>query len=139
MNSCNVQLQRKLPKSLSLTLVVDDDQDNLFFVSCILDNLKLKHIVSLSGKQAIDLAIEKSPDLILLDMVMPEINGLEITRLLKTNPITSHIPVIAVTGLAFPEQQTAIMAAGCADYICKPFLIQELESKLKYFLSYEHC
>ncbi len=134
-DNSNVGLKHKYSKSIPLVLIVDDDLDNLLLISFILDSLSIKHLVAQNGKHAIDLAMDKVPDLILLDMVMPKINGIEITRLLKKAPQTAYIPVIAVTGLTFPEHRAEIMAAGCEDYLCKPFLIDDLEAKLTRFLN----
>ena len=61
---------------------------------------------------------------------MPEVDGITTTRLLKANPLTSHIPVVAVTGLTLPQHRSAIKEAGCDDYISKPFLIEALEAKV---------
>lgn len=127
-------LVRKSSRSAPLVLIVDDNQDNLLFMSCILDALKLKYLIATNGRNALDLAMDNLPDLILLDIVMPEIDGMEITRLLKRNPLTSHIPVIAVTGLTLPQDQAAIKSAGCEDYLCKPFLINDFEAKLAGFV-----
>ena len=111
-------------------LVVDDDRDNLLFIGYALNLLGIKHLASQSSKVALDLAMDKLPDLILLDMVMPERDGINIARTLRKNPLTNHIPIIAVTGLTLVEHRTAIAAAGCDDYISKPLLIDELEAKV---------
>lgn len=121
-------------KSLPLVLVVEDDPDNIFLMSYILRSLKVRYIVAKDGKIAFDLVRDKLPNLILLDVVLPEINGIELACLLKTNPLTEAIPIIAVTGLTQPEHKAEIKKAGCEDYICKPFVISELEAKILDFL-----
>lgn len=128
-------LFQKSSRSIPLVLVVDDDRDNLLFIGYVLEALNIKYVVAMSGKNTLDLAMDKQPDLILLDIVMPEMNGMETTRLLKQNPFTKNIPVVAVTGLTLPEHRAAIESAGCEDYICKPFLIDNLETKLARFLN----
>ena len=70
------------------------------------------------------------PDIILLDVVMPKMNGLEITRIIKQDLKISHIPIIAVTGLTKAEDKNKLIEGGFNDYICKPYLIEELESKV---------
>jgi CheY-like chemotaxis protein len=130
----NLRLKHEHFKNIPLVLIVDDNFDNLLFVSCILESLSIKHLIAQNSHNAIDLAMDRVPDLILLDMVMPHIDGMEVTRLLKKNPQTAHIPIIAVTGLTLPEHQAEIMAAGCEDYLSKPFLIDDLEAKLARFL-----
>ena len=111
-------------------LVVDDDWDNLLFIGYALDLLGIKHLATESGKVALDLAKDKLPDLILLDMVMPETDGMNLAKTLRKNSLTNHIPIIAVTGLTLAKHRTAIAAAGCDDYISKPLLIDELEAKV---------
>ena len=123
-------LRSRSSRITPLVLVVDDDADNLVFISQVLDILNLKHLATNKAKNALDLAMDKRPDLILLDMVMPELDGIQTTRLLKTNLLTNHIPIIAVTGLTLPKHKSAIKDAGCDDYISKPFLIDNLETKI---------
>lgn len=118
-----------------LVLIVDDDRDNLLFISCILDALNLNYVSAVTSGEAIGLAINKQPNLILLDMVMPEINGMEITRRLKENSFTRHIPIVAVTGLTLDKHKQIIQEAGCDGYICKPFLIEEMEETIASFLN----
>jgi CheY-like chemotaxis protein len=133
--SCNSNTL--LPRSsriIPLVLVVDDDYDNLVFITHVLDILNVKHLAANKPKYALDLAKDWQPDLILLDMVMPELDGMQITRLLKANPSTAHIPIIAVTGLTLAKHKSAIEDAGCDDYISKPFLIEELETKIFHYL-----
>lgn len=124
-----------LARIIPLILIVDDDRDNLLFVSCILDALNLDYIAATNSGEAINFAINKQPNLILLDMVMPEIDGVEITRRLKQNSFTQHIPIIAVTGLTLDKHKQIIKEAGCDEYICKPFLIEEMEEKIVSFLN----
>lgn len=127
---------RKSSRDVPLVLIVDDDLDNIMFVGYVLDILGIEHLFAEDGESALNLAINRIPDLILLDMVMPEINGMEVTRLLKHNPLTAGIPIIAVTGLTLPQHRFAIKQAGCDDYISKPLLIEELEAKIANCLSF---
>ncbi|MGD1918933.1 MAG: PleD family two-component system response regulator [Pleurocapsa sp.] len=120
---------------IPLVLIVDDNQDNLLFISCILDSLNIKFISADNSGAAISLAINEQPDLIFLDMVMPEIDGMEITRRLKQNSFTEKIPIVAVTGLTLPKHREAIERAGCNGYIGKPFLIEEVEAQITRFLN----
>ncbi|MEC4983221.1 MAG: response regulator, partial [Oscillatoria sp. PMC 1076.18] len=70
------------------------------------------------------------------DILLPDIDGIEVISQLRQNPKTKHIPVIAVTALATPPEREKIIAAGCDEYISKPFMIDELEAKVNYYLSY---
>ncbi len=125
----------ELSRIIPLILIVDDNQDNLLFLSCILDSLNLRFVSAITSGEAISLAINKQPDLIFLDMVMPDIDGMEITRRLKHHSFTKDIPIVAVTGLTLPKHKKAIREAGCDAYICKPFLIEEIEKTLISFLN----
>ena len=130
----------KLPPNISKTerspliLVVDDNEDNLIYACSVLDLFKYQYIVAKSAKTALDLTKDKIPDLVLMDIVMPKVDGISLTKLLKTNLLTSHIRVIAVTGLAFSHQIEQILNAGFDDYLCKPYFIEELVNKLNLYL-----
>lgn len=119
--------------SSPLVLVIDDNDDNLTYACGSLELFNLRHIVASNSQIALDLALEQSPDLILLDIVMPKVDGISLAGDLKRNALTRHIPIIAVTGLAFSHQKEQILNAGCDDYLCKPYLIEELEEKIAYF------
>ncbi len=82
-----------------LVLIVDNDRDNLLFASCVIESLGIHHAVTDESEKCLDLVGKLLPDLILLDIVMPKIDGLEITRLIRQNENIRHIPIIAVTGL----------------------------------------
>lgn len=117
-----------------LVLVADDNKDNIDLLEFIVEDLNLKCIVAYDGQTAFDLAKDKLPDLILLDIVMPKINGIEVGRFIKRCLLTNHIPIVAVTGLTNPEYLSQIEDAGFDDYLVKPFIIEDLEDKVKYFL-----
>lgn len=128
-------LANKNSKEQTLTVVVaDDDRDNLTFISMILDALNLKYYLADNGKAALDLIDEKQPDLVLLDIIMPIMNGIEVNIVIKADRTTSCIPTVAITGLAASEHIRSIMNAGFDDYIVKPFMIEDLETKLKCLL-----
>ena len=130
-------LSRTPVRNTPLILVVDDCEDNVIFAVGSLQLLNFECIVAHNGKCATEIAIAKLPDLILLDVVMPQMNGIAVTQILKQNPITKDLPIIAVTGLAHKSQQQEIMKAGFDDYLCKPYLIEELSDKLDRFLDLE--
>ncbi len=122
--------------SKPLILVVDDDRDNLLFASYIIELLGMKFIVSADNQETMFLVKKFLPDLILLDIVMPNLNGIDVTRQIRQDKDVNHIPIIAVTGLTREQEKTQIINAGCNDYICKPYLIEELESKIHSVLQY---
>ncbi|MGD1919026.1 MAG: response regulator [Pleurocapsa sp.] len=122
-------------KCSPLVLVVDDNEDNVMYACGSLDLYSCEHIVAQNGQAALDLAKDKLPDLILMDIVMPKVDGISLTRMLRSNLSTSRIPIIAVTGLAFTHQKEHILNSGFDDYLCKPYLIEDLENKLNFFLN----
>ncbi|MEC4990014.1 MAG: response regulator [Oscillatoria sp. PMC 1068.18] len=132
------QLSNFLPKTAceSHILVVDDNEDNLLLLIFVLEQLNCSLITADRGQTALQLAETHQPDLILLDILLPDIDGIEVISQLRQNPKTKHIPVIAVTALATPPEREKIIAAGCDEYISKPFMIDELEAKVNYYLSY---
>ena len=117
-----------------LVLIVDDDRDNLLLASCVIESMAMKYVVTNDSEECLRLIYKLLPDIILLDVVMPKINGLEITRIIKQDKKTSHIPIIAVTGLTKAEDKNQLLEGGFNGYICKPYLIEELESKVKSYL-----
>ena len=87
-----------------------------------------------TGQQAIDSAIADLPDLILMDLGLPDANGLDVTRKLKADPRTQAAVVVAITGRALETDQAACLAAGCAGYLAKPINTSELIGRLPGFL-----
>ena len=129
-----LQPNKRRKRCNPLILVVDDNEDNILYACCSLELHNYQHIAAHSAQTALDLARDKRPDLILMDIVMPKVDGMSITRILKSSYVTSNIPVIAVTGLSLPHQQQELMNAGFDDYLCKPYYIEDLTDKLSLFL-----
>lgn len=122
--------------SRPLVLVVDDHEDNLMLISLAVEQLLgCSLITAKDGYTTISLAQLYQPDLILLDIIMPELNGLEVIRHLKQHPETKHIRIIAVTALAKLEDCDRILAAGCDDYISKPYMLEDMEVLIRRYLS----
>ncbi len=113
-----------------LIVVVDNDHDNLLFASCVIESLGMRYVVTDDSGECLGLVSKLLPDIILLDIVMPKLDGLEITRLIRKDKNVSHIPIIAVTGLTQAKDRTKLVEAGCDAYLSKPYLIEELESKI---------
>lgn len=116
-------LQRNQP----LILVVDDDEDNLLLLTEVLKPLNCSIITATYGQQALELAQAQQPVLILLDVMLPDLSGMEVVYQLKQKLQTKNIPVVAVTALARPEDRDRLILAGCDNYISKPYMIDELE------------
>lgn len=112
-------------------LVVDDDQDVREMLKTVLSQEKDMELQTVStGFGAGAKITEWMPDLILLDFLMPDLDGFDVCRYLRENPKTAHIPVIAVTALTGEDDRRKIMACGANDYISKPFRNIELLEKI---------
>lgn len=114
-------------RSQPLILAVDDNEDNLQLLSQLLVLLDCKYITAADGETTLVMA-NHQPDLILLDMMLPDLSGIEVVHRLKQNPETSNIPVIAVTAMARQEDRDRFILAGCIDYVKKPYIIDEMEA-----------
>ncbi len=117
-----------------LVLVVDDNEDNLLLLAFVVEQLDCRIVTALDGKTALDLAQDYHPSLILLDMMLPDMDGIEVLSHLKQNPITKTIPVIAVTAMAREQDRDRILLAGCNEYVSKPYAVDELEMLLRSYL-----
>ncbi len=107
-------------------LIVEDEPKNLKLVRDLLQVSGYKTIEATDGKQGVALARARKPDLILMDIMMPVIDGLEATRILKADATTMNIPVIALTSHVMKGDKERILQAGCDGYLAKPLDIQEL-------------
>ena len=102
-------------------LVVEDTLDNRQILSDLLTAAGYQMIEALDGESGVSLAATRRPDLILMDVQLPKIDGYEATRRIRANPQTSHIPVIAVTSYALSGEEAKAATAGCNGYVSKPF------------------
>lgn len=115
----------------SIILAIDDDDDNLMLANYALEPLNCEFIGETSGQAALEIIQARWPDLILMDIMLPDIHGIEFIRRLKQNAQTRHIPVIAITGLATPEDRASFLDAGFSDYLSKPYRVDELEAMVR--------
>ncbi|MBW4594996.1 MAG: response regulator [Brasilonema angustatum HA4187-MV1] len=129
--------QKKQNSQPPLILAVEDNEDNLLLLSYTLESLGCKLISQNDGLTTLLVAKEYQPDLILLDILLPGLSGIDIVRSLKQEPLTSHIVVIAVTALASTEDRERILSAGFNDYISKPYMIEDLEALVAHYLCQE--
>lgn len=117
-----------------LVLAVDDNEDNLLLIIQVLKLLGCSCISSKDGETAVFMAQNYQPDLILLDIMLPDLNGVEVIHRLKQDPRTMMIPIVAVTAMARAEDRERVLLAGCNDYIKKPYIIQELEATIRHYI-----
>src|SRR5256885_15474481 len=103
-----------------LVLIVDDVPDNLSVLHDALDESGYTVLVATSGEAALQRAEQALPDIVLLDAMMPGLDGFEVARRLKAGAATAHIPIIFMTGLTDTEHLVAALEAGGVDYVTKP-------------------
>lgn len=115
--------ERAAPRCI---LIVEDNALNLKLIRDILDFHGYATVTTGSGAAALDLARRHRPDLILLDIQLPDISGIEAARRLKADKATRAIPIVAVTAFAMPGDRTKILDAGCDGYVAKPFNVRDL-------------
>jgi two-component system cell cycle response regulator DivK len=111
-------------------LLVEDNEMNRDMLTRRLERRGYQVVVAHDGGQGHDLAHSESPDLILMDMSLPVMNGWEVTRLLKADRQTSHIPIIALTAHALATDRAKAFEAGCDDYDTKPVDFNRLQEKI---------
>ena len=122
-------------EQMPLVLAVEDNEDNLLLIAYVLEQFNCTFMTATDGRKALSLAREYQPDLILLDMVLPEVSGIELISRFKQDKLTSRIPIIAVTGLVLAREREQIESAGCDDYISKPYLLNDLEAVIRRYLA----
>jgi putative two-component system response regulator len=115
-------------------LVVDDTEINLEILAAALDK-DYKVIVASDGKSALGIIEDKTPDLVLLDILMPDMDGYEVCRRLKRDSNTRDIPIMFITGMNQVQSKTRGFALGAVDYITKPFDIHEVKARVKTHLT----
>ncbi len=117
-------------RSAGLVLIVDDVPDNLALLHDALDAAGYTVLVATDGAGALQRAAEAEPDIVLLDAVMPGLDGFEVARRLKAGPETAHIPIVFMTGLTETEHVLAAFEAGGIDYVTKPIRPPEVLARM---------
>jgi len=115
-------------------LLVEDNEMNRDMLSRRLERKGYQVVIAVDGQQAINLAASEKPDLILMDMSLPVVDGWEATRRLKADAQTKQIPIIALTAHAMPEDERKAREAGCNDYDTKPIELPRLMGKIEALL-----
>jgi len=115
-------------------LIVEDDLKSLKLFRDLLEASGYASLEATNGKKAVELAREKKPELILMDIQMPVMDGFEATKILKAGAETRNIPIIALTSYAMKEDDEKIREAGCDGYITKPIDTKEFLKKVAEYL-----
>ena len=112
-------------------LVVEDHPDMLEVLTWQLEVMGFFVIAAKNGKEGVDKAFDEKPQLILMDIMMPGMDGREATRLIRANPETQDISILAATVLFRESERKSCLEAGCKDFIQKPFTFQELQQMIE--------
>ena len=115
-------------------LVIDDMEDNRRILRDLLTTGGFEVIEAETGEAGVEVAEASRPDLILMDIQLPGLDGYEATRRIKANPELRHIPIIVVTSYALSGDDVKAFAAGCDAYVTKPFVPRQLLAKIREYL-----
>jgi two-component system cell cycle response regulator DivK len=116
-------------------LVVEDHEDNRRILRDLLTNVGFELIEAVTGPEGVEMAKVHRPDLILMDLQLPGIDGYEAARRIKAEPALSSVPIIAVTSYALSGDEEMALAAGCVAYIAKPYSPRQLLATIREHLS----
>ena len=121
-------------KAMPKILLVEDNEMNRDMLSRRLQRKGYEVVLALDGQSGVEMSQTQAPDLILMDMSLPVLDGWEATRRLKTNASTRHIPIIALTAHAMSSDREKALEAGCDDYDTKPVELPRLLAKIEALL-----
>jgi CheY-like chemotaxis protein len=126
---------KREPMGKGRILVVEDDMDNLELVCFLLEQAGFEILQARDGRKGLDLAFSQHPDMVLMDLSIPEIDGWKVARQLKDTPETQNILIVALTGHTAPGDRKKALEAGCDGYITKPLDIPEFVEAVTGYLS----
>jgi CheY-like chemotaxis protein len=119
----------------ALVLIGEDEPDNQVILQTVVESLVgVRAEVAGDGLSVLALVSRERPAMILLDLMMPGLDGFQVTRQLKANPETATIPIVAVSAMARPDDREAALAAGCDEFVRKPFELGDLEAVIRTYL-----
>jgi len=116
-------------------LIVEDNELNMKLFRDLLQAYGYETLQTKDGREAVDLARAHNPDLIIMDIQLPEVSGLEVTRWIKSDERTRHIPIVAVTAFAMKGDEEKIRSGGCEAYIAKPIAVAQFIDTVKRFVA----
>src|SRR5258705_10268571 len=109
-----------MKREKQLFLVVEDFEDSRFMMRRLLEMAGYSVVEATDGEQAVKLAVEKKPELILMDLSLPKLDGLAATRIIREQEDLGHVPIVAVSAHDSPESRVEALQAGCNEYVTKP-------------------
>jgi two-component system, cell cycle response regulator DivK len=116
-------------------LVIEDTENNRRILNDLLSSAGFEVVEAVDGEKGVAMALEMKPDLILMDIQLPIIDGYEATRRIKSNPETRHIPIVVLTSYALSGDEAKARAAGSDGYFAKPFSPRVILAKVREFLA----
>ena len=116
-------------------LIVEDNPQNMRLIEMTLRGKGYNLFKAIDGEQALDMAFRERPDLIIMDIQLPKLDGLEVTRKLRQSPEFSHIPIIAITAYAMKGDEQKAIEAGCDAYLSKPINTRQLPGMIAQMLT----
>jgi len=122
-------------RSKKLFLLVEDFEDSRYMMRRLLEMAGHTVVEATDGEQAVELAIQQRPAVILMDLSLPKLDGLSATRRIRKERGLRHVPIVAVSAHDGPESRADALAAGCDEYVTKPIDFDQLHALLKRFLS----
>jgi two-component system, cell cycle response regulator DivK len=115
-------------------LYIEDNPSNVIVVERIVESIGGKLSVAYNATDGLEMAFKYLPDLILMDISLPDMDGLTATGILRTNPLTANTPIIALTASAMVGDRERCLAAGCNEYVAKPLQVKTLVTVLNNFI-----
>ena len=115
-------------------LVVDDTEANIYLMRFVLEKNGFEVIEARSGTEGVELAVQEKPDLVLMDIQLPDIDGLEATKRIRASEADGNIPIIALTSYAMPGDRERLIAGGCTGYISKPIDVKTFIIEIEKYL-----
>ena len=130
----NIAVELKEPEMKKKILLIEDNPATIDVIQKELEFLGYESVVAEDGKEGVEKATSYLPDLIIMDISLPKMDGLEASTAIRKNPKTQTIPILAATARALPGDKEKCLQAGCDDYIAKPFTHRELGAAIKKLL-----
>lgn len=116
-------------------LVVEDNENNLYLITFILEKAGYCVVAAKTGEEGVEMALKERPDLILMDIQLPGIDGLETTRRIRASKVDGDVPIIALTSYALVGDREQVLDAGCTGYIEKPINPETIMGEIERYLA----
>jgi CheY-like chemotaxis protein len=136
-NRYNYYVGNKLHLLLSkpkLALIVDDNEDSRIMMKCALEWRGFRVLEAMDGKNAVSTTVKTCPDIILMDICLPYMDGLEVIRHIRKSATINSTPIVVISGYSTPDFLIRARDAGCDEYLCKPIDFEQMDSVLNRLL-----